>query len=187
VANDGSRVISPVLHLRVRPPTSREDAEVGELLMGEQQGQLLYLLGSDSDALQAGNEALDVLLDSHGEHPLAVYARLVKGINAERDFKNLTADKKLEVRSAKPEESIDLLTAVEQTSTADQGIDNITLNMAMRTAARAAARAGRPEQAAETLDRMVEIFTDKGVNPAVLRTVTEQAEATKAGLVSGGE
>jgi hypothetical protein len=187
VANDGSRVISPVLHLRVRPPTSREDAEVGELLMGEQQGQLLYLLGSDSDALEGGNEALDVLLDRHSDHPLAVYARLVKGINAQRDFKNLTADKKLEVRSANPEESIDLLTAVEQASAADQGIDNITLNMAMRTAARAAARAGRPEQAAETLDRMVEIFTDKGVNPAVLRTVTEQAEATKAGLVSGGE
>ena len=182
VANDGSRVISPVLRMRVRPPASREDVEVAELLMGEQQGQLLYLLGSDADALRAGNAALDVLLDEHGDHPLAVYARLVKGVNAQRDFKNLTAEKELQVRSAKPEESVELLTSVEQASTRDGGVDNITLNMAMRRLAQAEAKAGNPQQAAHVMDRMVEVFTEKGLNPSVLHTIREQAEETKVAL-----
>jgi hypothetical protein len=187
VANDGSRVISPVLRLRVRPPASREDTDVAELLTGEQQGQLFALLGSDSDALRAGNEALDLLLEKHGDHPLAVYARLVKGINAQRDFKDLTAEKELHIRSAKPEESIDLLTPVEQVSAQEEGVDNITLNMVMRTLARAEAKAGRPEQAVEVMDRMVQLFSDKKLNPNVLETISEQAEATKAELTSEEE
>jgi hypothetical protein len=187
VANDGSRVVSPVLRLRVRPPTSRKDAEVAELLTGEQQGQLLYLLGSDSDALRAGNEGLDVLLDKHGGHPLAVYARLVKGINAQRDFKDLTADKELQIRSAKPEESVELLTSVEQASTKVDGVDNITLNMVMQRLAYAEAKAGKPKQAAQVMDRMVKVFSGKGLNPNVLRTIGEQADATKEALAKDGK
>jgi hypothetical protein len=182
VASDGSRVISPVAEIVVRPPTSREDLEVGELLMGEQQGQLLYLLGSDSPALEQGNEALDELLAEHGDHPLAVYARLLKGVNAQRDFKDLTPEKELQVREAKPEESIELLTAVEQASTKDEGVDNITLNLAMRTLARAEAKAGKPRAVTQVLNRMVKVFDEKGVRPEVLDTIREQADATKAAL-----
>ncbi|HEY5989381.1 MAG TPA: hypothetical protein VIV12_23815, partial [Streptosporangiaceae bacterium] len=127
VADDGSRVVSQVLRLMVRSPVSRADEQVAELMMGEEQGQLFYLLGSDSDALSSGNEALDVVLDQHGDHPLAVYARLVKGINAERDFKNLTADKSLQVRPAEAGKSIQLLSSVVEASTQEQGVDNITL------------------------------------------------------------
>jgi hypothetical protein len=187
VANDGSRVLSAIHQLRVRPPTSREDAEVAEMLMGEEQGQLLYLLGSDSNALRAGNEALDVLLDRHGAHPLSVYARLVKGINAQRDFKDLTTDREVRVREAKPEESVELLTSVEQASTKEEGVDNITLNMAMRTLARAEARAGRVQEAGQVMDRMVDVFAEKGVNPNVLRTISAQAEATKAEVAADAE
>jgi hypothetical protein len=182
VASDGSRVISPVLRFRVRLPVSREDVEVGELLMGEEQGQLLYLLGSDSDTLQAGNKALDTLLDRHGSHPLAVYARLAKGINAGRDFKDLTADKQLQVRSAKPEEAVELLTAVEQASSKAEGVDNITLNTAMRHLAFAEAKAGRPQKAAKVMDRMVQLFKAKGLNQQVIETISEQAARTKATL-----
>lgn len=188
VANDGSRVISPVHRLQVRPPASREDAEVGEKLLGEDQGQLLYLLGSDSSALRAGNEVIDELLDRHGSHPLAVYGRLVKGINAQRDFKHLSADtKEVWIRPAEPEESIDLLASVEEASAKEEGVDNITLNMVMRKHARAEARAGRIEQADQVMDRMVEVFTEKGVNPNALRTIKAQAEATKAELAEEAE
>jgi hypothetical protein len=182
VANDGSRVISPVHRLQVRPPASREDAEVAELLMGEDQGQLLYLLGSDSNALRAGSEALDDLLDRYGGHPLAVYGRLVKGINAQRDFKDLTADKEVRIRPADADQSIELLTSVEEASAREEGVDNITLNFVMRKHARAEARAGRIEQADRVMDRMVEVFAQKGLNPTVVRTVKRQAEATKAEL-----
>jgi len=187
VAGDGSRVLSPVLGLRVRPPASRADEQVAELLMGEEQGQLLSLLGSDSSALRSAGESLDTLLDEHADHPLAVYARMAKGINAGRDFKDLTPDKDLRVRSAKPEESIELLSSVEQASTQDGGVDNLTLNMAMRNLARAEARAGNPERGAQAMDRMVGVFRDKGLRPQVLQKVEEQAEETKAALLADGQ
>jgi hypothetical protein len=86
VAADGSRIVSPVLRLRVRTPASAEDERVGELMMGEEQGKLLALLGSDSEDLRRGREALDTVLAEHATHPLAVYAQLAKGINCTRDF-----------------------------------------------------------------------------------------------------
>jgi hypothetical protein len=184
IAADGSRLTSPVLRVRVRAPASREDERVGELLLGEEQGQILALLGSDSEALRRGNEALDTVIEEHGEHPLAVYARLAKGINAGRDFKHLSAEKKLRIRDAQPAESIKHLSAVEVASANNQGVDNITLNMAMRRLAHAEARAGHPDKAAKVMDRMVGIFSDKQLNPQVLQKVRGQAEATKQAIAA---
>jgi hypothetical protein len=180
-------VVSPVLRMRVRPPASTEDEQVAELLLGEEQGQILVLLGSDSEALRSGNEALDNVIEKHGEHPLAVYARLAKGVNSQRDFKNLTAEKELLVRDAQPKEAIKLLSAVEQASTEEEGVDNITLNMVMRTLAGAEAQAGHPEKATKVLDRLLEVFGRKGVNPHVMQTIRDQAQATKAAISSGKE
>jgi hypothetical protein len=182
VAPDGSRVMSGVLELRVQPPATPEDARVGELLLGEQQGQIFALLGSRAPVLDAGNAELDVLLEEHGDHPLAVYARLAKGIDAERDFKELTPEADLVVHGAKPEESVALLSEVERESTGDGGVDNITLNYAMRRMARAQARAEGPEAGAKVLDRMVDVFEAKQLAEPVLRHVRRQAEATKAQL-----
>jgi hypothetical protein len=150
--------------------------------MGDEQGQLFKLLGSDSEALKRGNEAFDVVLDKHPEHPLAVYARLVKGINAERDFKKLSVDKVVTVRDAKPSESVDLLSSVVDASTNGKGVDNITLNKAMRRLARAQRKAGDLEKADATVDRMVEIFEEKRLKPYVLHEIHSQAEAEKRRL-----
>ncbi|GAA2068410.1 hypothetical protein GCM10009801_16630 [Streptomyces albiaxialis] len=60
-APDGSRIVSPPRPLRVRYPLSAADEQAGELLMGDQQGTLLVLLGSDSTHLRAGNDALEYL------------------------------------------------------------------------------------------------------------------------------
>ncbi len=184
LAADGSRIVSPPLRLRVRPPASAEDERVGELMLGEEQGKLLALLGSDSDELRRGREALDTVVEEHSDHPLAVYAQLAKGINCGRDYKNLTPDKRLHVREAEPKDAAKLLTAVEQASAApdDGGVDNITLNMAMRRHARAEARAGSPVKAAKVMDRMVSIFESKGLNPQVLQKIRMQAEATKESI-----
>ena len=184
LAADGSRIVSPVLRVRVRPPASVEDERVGELMMGEEQGKLLALLGSDSVELRHGREALDTVVEEHPDHPLAVYAQLAKGINCGRDYKNLTPDKRLHVREAEPKDAAKLLTAVERASAApdDGGVDNITLNMAMRRHARAEARAGSPAKAAKVMDRMVSIFESKGLNPQVLQKIRMQAEATKESI-----
>jgi len=184
VAGDGSRINCPVLRLRVRQPATKEDERVGELLMGEQQGQLLALLGSESAFLASGNDALEDVIEEHGDHPLAAYARLVKGVNAERDFKILTADKQLEIKEARPMESIDMLSAVEEAAVEDELIDNITLNMVMRKHARAEAKAGNVDRAAEVMDRMVNVFERKELNPKVIQRIRQQAEATKASLAA---
>lgn len=186
LAADGSRIVSPPLRLRVRPPASAEDERVGELMLGEEQGKLLALLGSDSDELRRGREALDTVVEEHSDHPLAVYAQLAKGINCGRDYKNLTPEKRLHVREAEPKDAAKLLTAVEQASLApdDGGVDNITLNMAMRRHARAEARAGSPVRAAKVMDRMVSIFESKGLNPQVLQKIRMQADATKESIAN---
>ena len=103
VAADGSRIVSPVTELRVRPPVTARDEEVGELLMGDEQGQLLALLGSDSEHLAGGNEALDELLEKHSNHPLATFARLTKGVNAARVFKTILPDKRGHGARRRPE------------------------------------------------------------------------------------
>ena len=96
-ALDGSRVLSNVLTMRVTPPLTDEDEKVAELLLGDDQGMLFYLLGSDSNFLQQGNDALNQVLEEHGEHPLAVYARMVKGFNASREFKMLTTNYQVDI------------------------------------------------------------------------------------------
>ncbi len=184
LGDDGSRVLSAVTELRVRRPLTAEDEETGELLMGAEQGQVLALLGSSSDLLRRGNAAIETVLEEHAEHPLAVYARLVKGVNAQRDFKDLGADGVLRVREAEPQESIRLLSAVEEASAGDGGVDNITLNTAMRTLALAEARAGNPERAREVTERMVSVFAQKDLNPSVLETIRQQAEETVAAVTA---
>jgi len=184
VGADGSRVVSPTMSLRVRTPRSAEDERAGELLMGDAQGQLLALLGSDSELLRDGKEALETLIEEQPEHPLTVYAQLAKGYNCAREFKDIQPDKRVETRPPQPEEADQHLSAVEEASRGDGGVDNITLNMAMRSHARAEAEAGGPEQADKVLDRMLAIFTAKKLAPPVLQTIQRQAEETKAEIAA---
>lgn len=186
IAADGSRIISPVTELRVRPPVTAEDVEVGELMIGDEQGQLLALLGSDSVHLRAGNEAFDEVLSEHGDHPLATYARLAKGVNAARAFKQLTADKEVLIREPEPSVSITELSRVQEASIQGDGVDNITLNFVMRTRARAEARAGHTNRAEAILDDMPRVFQSRGVKSQVVERVRRQAEQTKAELSVDG-
>ncbi|TDD43293.1 hypothetical protein E1286_29095 [Nonomuraea terrae] len=178
VAADGSLVVSPALLVRVRRPAEPDDHRVAELMLGEEQGQLFSLLGSDSPALSSGNRALDEVIGRYGAHPLAVYARLVKGLNAEREFKDLVPGEGLRVRPPDPKQGIEHLTHVVRGA----GVDNITLNLVMRRLARAEARQGDLGRANAVLDRMVATFAAKGVNPIVMGQIRRQAELTKAAL-----
>jgi hypothetical protein len=96
----------------------------------------------------------------------------------------VTPDKRLRVREAGPKQASKLLTAVEEASREEGGVDNITLNMAMRRHARAEAKAGSPAKAAKVVDRMLAIFTAKGLNPQVLQTIDFQAEETKEAIAA---
>jgi hypothetical protein len=178
-AMDGSKVVSPLVNLRVRSPVTAAESNIADLFFGNEQGQLLYLLGSDLDSLQKGIDAFDEVLDRYPNQPLSVYARLVKGINSERDFKMIQPDKKVKLREADTSASVKLLKTVVESSTADKGVDNITLNMATRTLASAQVKAGDMELASATLDGMVDIFKKKKLNPIVLNQIAAEAAKEK--------
>jgi len=178
VAADGSRIVSPSCLIRVRYPVSDDDHRVAELMLGEEQGKLFSLLGSDSQTLRTGNQALDEVIDRYDQHPLAVYAHLVKGLNAERGFKTITPGKRLQIRPPDPKQGIEQLSEVARRAS----VDNITLNLVMRRLARAEARQGDLGKANAVLDEMVATFAAKGVNPVIMGQITRQAELTKQAL-----
>ncbi|MFC8920650.1 hypothetical protein ACFT5C_33465 [Streptomyces sp. NPDC057116] len=176
VAADGSRVLSPVHHITVRSPHTDEDEHVAELMMGDEQGMLFYVLGSHCDALRSGRDALEEVLERYPDHPLAVYPRLVKGANASRDFKYLPADRKPFVKEAAPEESIDQLGKVVAATLENRGVDNLTLGWVMKRRALMEARTGRVEQARRTVDDMVGILSERTRKPAVRRDIEARAQ-----------
>ncbi|MEV6156668.1 hypothetical protein AB0L53_40625 [Nonomuraea sp. NPDC052129] len=178
IAADGSRIVSPACLVKVRYPVGADDHRVAELMLGDEQGKLFSLLGSDSPTLSSGNRALDEVIGRYGGHPLAVYARMVKGLNAEREFKAITAAKQVRIRPPDLKQGIEQLTAVAR----DASVDNITLNMVLRRLARAEARQGDLDRANAVMDKMVALFQAKGVNPIVMGQIRRQAELTKAAL-----
>jgi hypothetical protein len=183
-APDGTTVTSPDRTIEITAPASDDDRQAGDLLTGSQQGTLLAFLGSDAPQLAEGNAALDTLIANHPDHPLTVYARMVKGANAGRHFLTLTTDG-IQVRATDTNTSIAQLAAVVQTTLdpgTDAGVDNITLNETMRRLARAHARAGDLKQADIVLDQLVDTFRDKHVPAPVLATIVEQAETARAQL-----
>ncbi|HEX6070510.1 MAG TPA: hypothetical protein VFZ18_11820 [Longimicrobiaceae bacterium] len=180
-APDGSRVVSNILPIRIRSPFNNEDDQVAELLLGEEQGQLLYYLGSDSDYLRRGREAMETLIEKHGKHPLAVYGRMVRGVNAGREFKTITRENKVRARQPDAAESIRDLSAVVAASEAGKGVDNISLNMVMRTLADVQEASGDEQEAAQTALSMVEVFRKQALKPHVMRMIEEQAAAYQPG------
>ncbi|MGF1469016.1 MAG: hypothetical protein ACFCGT_23060 [Sandaracinaceae bacterium] len=154
-APDGSEVRSNVLRVRVRYPVSQEQESVAELFLGEEQGMLLALRGSDHPSLQRGNEAFDRVLTEHGEHPLAAYARLVQGRNAARAFKRLEAGR-VAVREAQLERSAMLLTTAARSGV----IDERSVTSSLESLATAQAEAGDPAGAEATRETMRAVPSD---------------------------
>jgi hypothetical protein len=171
---DGSIVTSDTINLRVQAPHNSTDEQVADLFLGHEQGTLLYLLGSDSEFLNNGNEAFNAMISQYPEHSLAVYARLVKGVNAGRMFKTITEDKQLTLRKPQYAEAIDQLSAVVNASEKGKGVDNITLNMAMLRMANNQKSSGNPKAAKETAEQMLEIFRKKSLKPHVMQKLEAQ-------------
>ncbi len=175
-------VLSPVISLRIRNPLTHADEEVAELFLGDEQGALLFLLGSDAESLERGNEAFDLVLDKHADHELAVYARLVKGFNAAREFKTVTPDLKVQVREPQPETAVALLSSVVDASKAQQGVDNITLNQTMQRMALTQIEAGDEKGARATINEFGAIFRAKKLKPHVEKLIKKQQAALRAKL-----
>jgi hypothetical protein len=120
-APDGSRVASNILPVWVSYPVTQTDEELAQLLLGDEQGALFSVLGSDSEALKRGNDAFDEILAKYPKHRLAAYPQLVKGINASRQFKTISDEKetRLTVRPAQGKECVQFLTAALESNVLD--------------------------------------------------------------------
>lgn len=151
-ALDGSQVLSDILTIRVRYPVTRDEDTLADLFMGEDQGVLLYLQGSDNVSLRSGNDAFDEVIDRFGTHPLATYARMVKGINAGRVFKTVNAGegRPVTVRPARTEESIALLASV----TGARVLDPVSEDQVLYSLSCVQDAAGDNRGAQDSLNRM---------------------------------
>jgi hypothetical protein len=158
-ALDGSQVMSDIITVRVRYPVTPAESELADLFIGDEQGTLLYLLGSDHESLRGGNEAFDEILAKYPDNAMANYVRLVKGINASREFKTITDDKenRVVVRLPKLDESSKLLSVV-----ADSGVlDPVSAKMTLTNLAEVQTKAGDDEAVKQTLSKLSEIAIGK--------------------------
>jgi hypothetical protein len=155
-APDGSQVFSNVAQLKVRHPVTQTEEELADLLIGEEQGALFYLMGSDSEALASGNRAFDLVLDKHAKNPLADYVQAVRGVNAARTF--VTVDKSqpnlAQVRQADLGAAASLLAAA---TDSDSRIDDLSKAQFLHKLAKAQLKAGDERAAAATATRAAAI------------------------------
>ncbi len=158
-ALDGSQVMSDIITVRVRYPVTAAESELADLFIGDEQGTLLYLLGSDHESLQGGNDAFDEILAKYPDNEMTNYVRLVKGINASRNFKTITdkQENRVVVRPAKLDESSKLLSAV-----ADSGVlDPVSAKMTLTNLAEVQTKAGDDEAVKHTLSKLSAIAIGK--------------------------
>lgn len=179
-AEDGSMLVSNTLEIRVLSPRTEEDEDVAELVMGDEQGTLFYLLGSDSQYLAAGNEKLQQAIDQYPGHPLTAYAQLVVGYNAARPFVNLAGDGRVSVRKARRGDAETYLGAIISASAKGEGLDNISLGQVYCRLAKTQKEAGDEKTAKETVAQMVSLFEGKKLRSDVIATIKAQGAAALA-------
>ncbi|HEV7892232.1 MAG TPA: hypothetical protein VGP08_16415 [Pyrinomonadaceae bacterium] len=199
----GAEVISEPLDIRVRNPLNEVEEDIADHYYGHDEGALFYLLGSDSEHLSSGNRSLDNVLDKYGDHPLAIHAQVVKGVNDGRLFKKITEGNRLAARAPLAADSSRLLSQVVDPEITGAGffrrlwdtvtfrrraayepplaprLDNITLNMCVRRLARAKKRMGDEKGADQTLDAALAYFDSRVSRPHVLARIKAQLEKTR--------
>ena len=173
---DGTPIVSNEISVRIKSPVTNAEDEIADLYFGNDQGHLFYLLGSDSKSLQNGNNAFDLVLDKYSKNTLSSYAALVKGINASRNFKLINADKSLVIRNSDEALNQKMISNVVSHSKGNEGIDNITLNMAMMNMAKCQKANGNEKASNETISEMIGIFEKKGLRKEVISDINETAK-----------
>ncbi|OQP63843.1 hypothetical protein A3860_23175 [Niastella vici] len=173
---DGSRIISDTLAIRVNNPVTADDNELANLMLNNDVGYLLAFMGSDAPYLQKANDSLDVLLtEKFKDHPLAVYVQYIKGVNAQRTFKTITADKKIYIRKPDFEWGQALLKTVINKSKAGRGLDNIALQHCMHKLAKSYQRAGNHELAEESVRDITTHFNSLPLKQHVKDNINRQS------------
>jgi hypothetical protein len=108
-APDGLFVLSNVVRIHVRPPITRADHHAAELALGDEQGALMSLVGSDAPELRQGKDALQTIIERYPKHPVSLVPRLIDATNAAREFKVVHRDGSVNVRRSLPHDAVTIL------------------------------------------------------------------------------
>jgi hypothetical protein len=167
-APDGSVVTSDTATVRVWSTAGDEDATLAELMLGEDVGMVMTLLGSDSPSLADGMAAMQEIAEEHEDSPMAVYARLALGMNAARPYTTVAADGSVQERSRDLDRAEALLTPTIDASRGDHGLDDLSLVQVVGYLARAHAEEGNDSRARELREDAARLAADKGIPAAAL-------------------
>jgi hypothetical protein len=96
---DGSAIQSVASQINVSAPRTLDEETIADLMLGNEQGMLFFLEGSDSEYLKAGNAAFSELTDRFADHSMATYIHLIEGIKASRSFMQIDTELKVKVKN----------------------------------------------------------------------------------------
>jgi hypothetical protein len=177
-ATDGSLVLSDVATLRVAAPRSEADERVADLMLGDQTGMALTLLGSDSEHLADGTAALQEVIAEHGSSTAGAYAKLAVGVNAARPFLDVGADGTVRSHRGPNLKQADEVLRPELGEARDSGgLDELTVYQAAGYLAYAHQSAGDAAGARAVRRGAVQRARSKDMPPSVLSSLTATDDA----------
>lgn len=168
ISPEGSVIVSNSAMVRVWGAQDAEDAEVAELMLRDETGMALTLLGSDSEYLRRGTEALREVAQEHTDHPTAVYAQLALGINAARPFTAVEPDGSVQERPRDLDRADQLLTRAIDASRGTGGLDDLTVYQAMAYLAGSHAAEGEAGRARELRQDAAQLARSKDAPDSVI-------------------
>jgi hypothetical protein len=172
-APDGSVITSGTATTRVWGPTGDQDATVAELMLGQEVGMVMTLLGSDSPSLADGMAAMQEIAEEHEDSPMAVYARLALGMNAARSYTAVQPDGSVRERPRDLDRADALLTPTIDASRGDEGLDDLSLVQVVAYLAQSHAEEGHDERARELREDAGRLAAEKEIPPAALDVFLE--------------
>ena len=125
-----------------------------------------FLVWQQGDHLRRALLRLEGLVERYPESEVADHVRLAMGVNLSRSFYDYTAGG---VRPARPEEALQLLDAVRETSL--PGIQRLRLHLARN---RCHAALGRKDEADAALDAARKLTTDRPALETLLKRMTQE-------------
>ncbi|WP_166487370.1 hypothetical protein [Geodermatophilus obscurus] len=176
-APDGSVVVSNTALLRVWSPAGDDSAVVADLMLRDETGMALTLLGSDSPYLRRGMDALQEVVEEHADHRDAVYAQLAIGMNAARPFTKLHADGSVEERPPDLSRADRFLNQAIDASRGTGGLDDLTVYQVMAYLAASHAAAGDADRARRLRQDATELARSKNAPSTIQRMLRGNSDS----------
>jgi hypothetical protein len=166
--------MSNVTTVRIGAPRDDRDERASELMLREQTGMALTLLGTDSRYLAAGTDALRTVEQELGDQQSTVFAQLALGVNAARPFTDVRPDGSVEERGRDLGEADRLIGAAVDASRGDAGMDDFTTVQALAYLSGAHAAEGDRDRAGSLRGDAIGLAQDKGIPESVVDTFGNQ-------------